>query len=439
MATYEKFADSTSKDISDELPFNLPQGWAWVRLGMIFEIARGGSPRPIQSYLTSEAHGLNWIKIGDASASGKYIVSTRQKIRPEGLKKTRAVVAGDLLLTNSMSFGHPYILKVDGCIHDGWLVFHPVETGINKDFFYYSLSSAFAYSQFADTASGGVVQNLNTQKVVNALFPLPPIAEQERIKNKIEELFTHVGKLNEATDGIAKVAERIDKKILNLAIRGQLVPQNQNYEPASELVKRIEAIRKSKLGGKKSRTFASDRPAYEIDPPFDIPDSWEWVRLGAILLPLETKRPTGETFRYIDIDAIDNKANIVLSPKCLPVVNAPSRASRGLRAGDTLFSVVRPYLRNIAYISDSLSNCIASTGFYVCRPSEAVEPRFLFKLLLSDYVVNGLNAFMKGDNSPSIRVEHLQDYPVPLPPLAEQKRIVAKIEELRAMTKSLTT
>ena len=153
---------------------------------------------------------------------------------------------------------------------------------------------------------------------------------------------------------------------------------------------------------------------------------------------MTSKHPTGETFKYIDIDAIDNKANTVLAPKFLSVEKAPSRASRGLQTGDTLFSVVRPYLRNIAYISNSLADCIASTGFYVCRPSEAVDSVFLFKLLLSDYVVNGLNAFMKGDNSPSIRVDQLNDFPIPLPPLAEQKRIVAKVEELRAMTRTLT-
>jgi type I restriction enzyme S subunit len=175
-----------------------------------------------------------------------------------------------------------------------------------------------------------------------------------------------------------------------------------------------------------------------VVPPFVIPGSWEWVRLGTVLQPLQSKLPQGEFFRYIDIDAIDNKNNVVEKPKCIAVSEAPSRASRGLKSGDTLFSLVRPYLRNIAYIDDSLEDCIASTGFYVCRPYE-IDSRFLFKFLLSDYVVNGLNAFMKGDNSPSIRGDHIQSFLVPLPPLAEQKRIVAKIEELRTVIKSLTT
>ena len=438
-ATYEKFADGTTKDISDKLPFDLPQGWAWVRLGMIFEIARGGSPRPIQSYLTSEAHGLNWIKRGDASASGKYIVSTRQKIRPEGLKKTRAVVAGDLLLTNSMSFGHPYILKVDGCIHDGWLVFHPVETGINKDFFYYSLSSAFAYSQFADTASGGVVQNLNTQKVVNALFPLPPIAEQERIKNKIEELFTHVGKLNEATDGIAKVAERIDKKILNLAIRGQLVPQNQNDEPASELVKRIEAIRKSKLGGKKSRTFASDRPAYEIDPPFDIPDSWEWVRLGDVFehntgKALNRNNAAGDLHEYITTSNVYWDEFRLHELKQMPFT-AEELDKCTVRKGDMLVCEGGDIGRAAIWYSDK-EVCIQNHLHRLRAYVDVCVPYFCFVLRLYK-ATNRLQG--KGIGLQGFSSVMLHNLIVPLPPLAEQKRIVAKIEELRAMTKSLTT
>ena len=192
----------------------------------------------------------------------------------------------------------------------------------------------------------------------------------------------------------------------------------------------------------------TDRSAYEtrngktvcIDDeiPFDIPDSWAWARLGTVLLPMESKLPIGEWFEYIDIDAIDNKRNCVTIPKKLKVIDAPSRASRGLKTGDTLFSVVRPYLRNIAHINARLANCIASTGFYVCRPSAGVDDQYLFNLLCTDYVVNGLNAFMKGDNSPSIRVEHIHDFIIPIPPLAEQKRIVAKIEEVRGLVELIT-
>ena len=184
---YEKL-DGVERCIDDELPFEIPDSWVWVRLGTVLEIARGGSPRPIQQYLTTEPDGINWIKIGDTDKGGKYIYKTKEKIRPEGVTKSRMVHSGDFLLTNSMSFGRPYILKTDGCIHDGWLVLSNRFDCYSVDFIYYILSSPFAYYQFCDSVSGAVVKNLNSDKVANALFPLPPLAEQHRIVQRIEEL-----------------------------------------------------------------------------------------------------------------------------------------------------------------------------------------------------------------------------------------------------------
>ena len=174
--------------IDDELLFEIPDSWEWVRLGTVLEIARGGSPRPIQQYLTTEPDGINWIKIGDTDKGGKYIYKTKEKIRPEGVAKSRMVHSGDFLLTNSMSFGRPYILKSDGCIHDGWLVLSNRFECYSVDFLYYILSSPFACYQFCDSVSGAVVKNLNSDKVANALFPLPPLSEQKRIVQRIEEL-----------------------------------------------------------------------------------------------------------------------------------------------------------------------------------------------------------------------------------------------------------
>lgn len=180
--------DGIERCIDDEIPFEVPSSWSWIRLGSFIEIARGGSPRPIQDYLTTDENGINWIKIGDTDKGGKYIYSTREKIKPEGMKKSRYVHSGDFLLTNSMSFGRPYILQTNGCIHDGWLVLSDKYKCFTVDFLYYLLSSPFAYYQFCDTVSGAVVKNLNSDKVANSLFPIPPIAEQERIVAKIEEL-----------------------------------------------------------------------------------------------------------------------------------------------------------------------------------------------------------------------------------------------------------
>jgi type I restriction enzyme S subunit len=170
----------------------------------------------------------------------------------------------------------------------------------------------------------------------------------------------------------------------------------------------------------------------ESEQPYPVPANWCWMRGRAFLKPMETKRPEGEVFRYIDIDSIDNKRQQVAEPKNLRVKDAPSRASRKLRPGDTVFSMVRPYLMNIAYIDETISNSIASTGFYVCTPTENVNSLYLYYLMTSPYTVDGLNRYMKGDNSPSIRKDDIENYAYPIPPLPEQQRIVDRIESLFA-------
>ena len=172
----------------EEIPFEVPESWCWCRLGDLAAIARGGSPRPINDFLTNDPDGYNWIKISDTDKGGKFINSTKQKIKKEGLYKTRLIHKGDFLLTNSMSFGRPYISNIEGCIHDGWLVFSFINELINPDFIYHLLSSPFIYDSFSQSAAGGVVQNLNTDKVIDTLVPLPPLEEQKEIVKKLEEL-----------------------------------------------------------------------------------------------------------------------------------------------------------------------------------------------------------------------------------------------------------
>ena len=177
--------------------FDLPESWAWCKFGDVCDIARGGSPRPIQDFITNDENGVNWIKIGDTEQGGKYITNANEKIRPEGISRSRFVYAGNFLLTNSMSFGRPYILKIDGCIHDGWLVIGKVENVFAQDYLYYLLSSNWAYQSLSMVAYGSTVKNLKSDTVKAVLLPLPPLAEQKRIVAAIEAAF-------EQLDGIAE-------------------------------------------------------------------------------------------------------------------------------------------------------------------------------------------------------------------------------------------
>lgn len=155
----------------------LPQGWVECQIGEVFNIERGGSPRPIKEYLTTSLEGINWIKIGDTKNTSKYIFETKEKIKPEGLKHSRFVNIGDLILSNSMSFGRPYIMKTTGCIHDGWVVFrNPYKIAI-EDFLYYLLSSPNIYSKFSIVATGSTVKNLNIDRIKGISIIIPPLKE----------------------------------------------------------------------------------------------------------------------------------------------------------------------------------------------------------------------------------------------------------------------
>lgn len=172
--------------------FELPSKWIYIKVSDVIDVARGGSPRPIQDYITTDEKGLNWIKIGDTDTNSKYITKCKERIKPSGLNKTRYVKKGDFLLTNSMSFGHPYILAIDGCIHDGWLVLSDQNNAYNKDYLYYLLSSPYVYKAFCSTVGGSVVKNLNSDKVSNTIVPLLPIEEQKRIASKLDYIFNNL-------------------------------------------------------------------------------------------------------------------------------------------------------------------------------------------------------------------------------------------------------
>ena len=195
--SYYEQIDGETVCINDDLPFEIPASWRWTKFANICEIARGGSPRPIEAYLINEENGINWIKIGDTEKGGKYIYSTKEKIKPEGVSKSRYVKSGDFLLTNSMSFGRPYILKIDGCIHDGWLVINDDFKVFEQDFLYYLLSSNVMYQLLSIAAQGSTVKNLKSDTVKNVVIPIPPKREQNQIASRIASIFAQLDTMQE--------------------------------------------------------------------------------------------------------------------------------------------------------------------------------------------------------------------------------------------------
>ena len=154
--------------------------WVEKRLGEIFIVKRGASPRPIQKFLSKV--GINWIKIGDVESNSKYVVQTKEKIIIDGANKSIRVYPNDFILSNSMSFGRPYISKIEGCIHDGWLLLRKKLKSIDIEYFYYNLLISNIQKKFKSTAAGSTVNNLKVDSVKRVKILLSPtLAEQQKI------------------------------------------------------------------------------------------------------------------------------------------------------------------------------------------------------------------------------------------------------------------
>ena len=450
---YEKFADGKVVCIDDEIPFELPKTWSWIRLKYVSEIARGGSPRPIKEFLTDSVNGINWIKIGDTEKDGMYINSTKERIKPEGLSKSRLVHKGDFLLTNSMSFGRPYITNIDGCIHDGWLVISPIGTSYMQKFLYYLLSSGYAFSQFAGKVSGAVVKNLNSKKVADALLPLPPYNEQQRILDKLEEIIPKVNTYGLVADAISSMNQSLEpklrKSILQEAIQGKLVPQIAEEGTAQELFEQIKT-EKQKLvkEGKLKKSALNDSVIFKGDDnkyyeqigkkclditeqiPFEIPNSWTWARMGQVgdwgagSTPQRGNQDYyGGNILWLKTGELNN--DIVYDTEEKITQRAFQDCSlRMNKIGDVLIAMYGATIGKLAIVGKELTTNQACCG---CTPY-VVYNWYLFYFLMASR-----DSFIKkgeGGAQPNISRVKLVEHLIPLPPLNEQKRIVKRIETL---------
>lgn len=194
--------------------------WVEKRLGEMCSIYRGGSPRPIENFITNDVNGINWIKIGDVEPSSKYIIKTAEKIRLEGESKSRKVYAGDFILSNSMSFGRPYILKIDGCIHDGWLVIQNYQEYFDLDYLYYLLGSEYVFEQYKKMAAGSSVQNLNKDKVSNVLVRMPlNKTEQTAIAEILSDMDNEIVELESKRTKYDSIKQGMMQQLLTGKIR----------------------------------------------------------------------------------------------------------------------------------------------------------------------------------------------------------------------------
>ena len=197
------------------------KGWDEKKLGEMCIVERGSSPRPIDKYLTNEQDGVNWIKIGDTKGIDRYLYKTKEKITKEGAKKSRFVKEDDFILTNSMSFGRPYIMKTTGYIHDGWFVLR-LNKNIENNYFYYLLISPYLQRQFSLLASGAIVKNISGDLVKKAIIPYPPLSEQKTIVAKLDALSAETKKLEAIYNQKLANLDELRKSVLKKAFSGNL-------------------------------------------------------------------------------------------------------------------------------------------------------------------------------------------------------------------------
>ena len=439
---YEKVG-SEIKDITDEINFDLPNGWEYVRLFSLGVL--GGGYTPKQNEL--KPHGLvPYFKVADMNSAGneKYLRYTNNYLafKPKKIFPSNSIVFpknGGAVFTNKKR-----ILTTDSVVDLNTGVFTPT-TLINFDYAYLIFSTI----DFREYYKGTALPTINNEFMRSIIFGLPPLVEQARIVSEIEKfepLISEYDKLEQqATKLDEEIYDKLKKSILQYAIQGKLVPQDPNDEPASVLLERICAEKKAKLGKKYVDSFiykGDDNCYYEKvgrnepvrleDLPFEIPDSWCWARLKDVTFNHGQKIPN-IAFSYIDIGSIDNvnqklsaKENIVEPEK------APSRARKIVERGDVLYATVRPYLHNMCVVEKDFSlEPIASTGFAVLAVERGIKNTFLFYYMLSpvfdQYANSSENS--KGVAYPAINDEKLYKAPIPIPPQNEQQNICKLIDK----------
>ena len=444
---YEKFPDGTVKCIEDEIPFELPEGWEWTRLQAICEPITDGTHK------TPTYSDEGFIFLSSKNVTSGHIDWDNIMYIPESLHNELyarlAPQKNDILLAKNGTTGVAAIVDRD-CIFDIYVslaLLRIIGYIISPEYLLSTIASSTIQNYFNSSLKGIGVPNLHLEHIRTTLIPVAPINEQYRIATKLEQLLSFADNIESDKTDLQTTIQLTKSKILDLAIRGKLVPQNPDDEPANVLLDRIRAEKeglikqgKIKRDKKESVIFKGDDNSYyekigdtvtciDEELPFELPDGWIWCRGSSCFLPMESRKPSGTYFKYIDIDSIDNKHQAIKKAKITETAKAPSRANRAVFDGSILFSLVRPYLKNIALVDSNNADSIVSTGFYIATSNGTFIPKYLYILMISAYVVNGLNQFMKGDNSPSISKDNIEKWLYPVPPLAEQEKIADIVQK----------
>ncbi len=426
----------------DEIPFDIPENWKWCRLSSL--TYNWGQKTPDKTFCYIDVGSINNI------SHTLNIENTVVEAKDASSRAKKIVQKGDVIFATI----RPYLKNI--CIIDRDFPYEPIVSTafavmhcpkglLNKYLYYYLLSPTFMrFANASDKSKGVAYPAIGEKDFFNGLIALPPLAEQKRIVAKIEELLPLVDRYAVAYEKLeqfnAKFPEDMKKSILQYAIQGKLVDQRSEEGTGEELYQQIQTEKQRLI---KEGKIKKEKPLPEIaedEIPFDIPESWKWVRIGALTYNWGQKTPDSR-FCYIDVGSVNNtshtlnKENTVVEAK-----DAFSRAKKIVKKGDVIFATIRPYLKNICIIDKNFPcEPIASTAFAVMHCPEGLLNKYLYYYLLSPTFMRFANARdkAKGVAYPAIGEKDFFNGIIALPPVAEQKRIVAKLEEILPLCERL--
>jgi len=447
------------KCIEDEIPFEVPEGWAWARVSSVVQIYLGLTHTP--DYVNK---GVPFYSVKDISSGGldtsnpKYISEEEFDNFPSGAKPQK----GDILFGRVGTLGKPTVVEIEEPfgIFVSLGFFRKIYEDFSSEYIMEWMDSSLFWNQVSVNVKGAVLTNLNTGWLSRFLMPIPPIREQVKISDYVKVLLAKTNFISTTEEELINLVTVSKSKILDLAIRGKLVPQDPNDEPASVLLERIRAEKeelikqgKIKRDKKESIIFRGDDNSYyervgdiisNIDDeiPFEVPQNWEWSRLQTICYPITDgthKTPTYSDSGYIFLSAKNittgkiNWNDIMYIPKSLH---------------DELYSRVSPKMNDILLAKNGTTGVAAIVDrecefdIYVTLAllrviNNNISSQYLLKIIASNTIQDYFKSSLKGIGVPNLHLEHIRTTLIPIPPINEQNKIVEKIYQYYSLLDSI--
>lgn len=441
----------TAEPITEgDIPYDIPDSWQWVRFANIVTFYSGKTPQRQNATYWNNGY-YPWISIADIQAD-TITSSAKEFISKEALKECFAgklSPAGTMIMSFKLTIGKISILGFNAVHNEAIISIFPTvernDEAIIKSYLFKILPLIAVKGDFKNAVKG---KTLNATAISNLMIPLPPLAEQERIVAKIEELMHLVEEYGKAEEQLTKLnaefPDKLRKSILQQAVQGKLTERDPADKPASELIKRIKTEKEALINSGKIK---KEKPLPEItedEKPFDIPETWEWVRLGMVTSVRGGKRmPKGRALittptEHIYVRVTDMQNGTILANDLHYVPDDVYTQIKDyiINKDDVYLVIVGSTIGKTGLVPDMFDGMNLTENAVRLIPI-LIDKTYLFTILSTEFVSSQMMSRVKQEGQPKLAIERLRTTIIPLPPLAEQKRIVKRVEELLALCDGL--